>query len=848
MRWYAFGLFSLAFPLAFAAAASDPVDFSNQVEPVFRARCYACHGSQMQMNGLRLDRRDDAMRGGSSGAIIVAGKSNESKLIQRVTANNVPVMPPAGPRLSDAEVAILRTWIDEGARWPASGTSVIDARLSHWSFQPIRRPAVPTVKDAGWGKNPIDAFVLAKIESEGLKPSPEASRSTLIRRLSLDLTGLPPSPEEVAAFLADQRPDAYERLVDRLLLSPHYGEKWARPWLDLARYADSDGYEKDLSRPYAWRYRNWLIDALNRDMPFNEFTTEQLAGDLLPNATIEQRVATGFHRNTLTNREAGVSRTEVRFEQLVDRSNTVSTTWIGLTVGCAQCHNHKFDPILQKDFYQMFAFFNSALEEDIDAPLPGEMGPYLAARPAYDKARTALLAKSNVPELEADWERNMRQTLADPGKRLDWDFEITAIRASLDNAEKMLLADPEKRPRVLSDRLTNYFVHNFGPVIAKNEAKAKEFRELRKQLDELDAAFPRLTQAPVMVEDSNPPKSYLYQKGDYKAPGIEVQPGTPAFLPPLPAGEKPTRLALARWILAPENPLTARVTVNRMWQEFFGRGIVKTSEDFGTQGDKPSHPELLDYLASEFREHGWSVKQMHRLIVTSATYRQASKIREDIQQRDPDNSLLSRQTRLRLSAELIRDEALEASGLLNPVIGGRSIKPPQPKGVAELTYAGSGKWTETQGADRYRRGLYIHFQRTAPYPQLMNFDAPDSNVTCSRRRVSDTSLQALNLLNDPVFLEAAQALAERTVSDVHGGFADRLAYVFERCISRPPKARESEQLLAYYQRQKNILAKEPQAARQLFPVEMEGVDHTEAAAWTGVASVLMNLDEFITRE
>jgi hypothetical protein len=357
-------------------AATGPVDFQKQVEPIFRARCYGCHSSQQQMSGLRLDLRDDALRGSNSGAVVQPGKSAESKLIHRVAGLNVPVMPPVGTRLTATEVGILRAWIDQGATWPAAAIAgKTDPRLLHWSFQPIRRPATPVVRDTAWVRNPIDAFVLAKLEAEKLKPSPEADRITLIRRVILDLTGLPPSPEEVAAFLADQRPDAYERLVDRLLLSPHYGEKWARQWLDLARYADSDGYEKDLARPYAWRYRNWVIEALNRDMPFDRFTVEQIAGDLLPKATVDQKVATGFHRNTLTNREAGVSRQEVRFEQLVDRANTVSTTWLGLTVGCAQCHNHKYDPILQKDFYQMFAFFNSAMEEDIEAPLAGEMGP-----------------------------------------------------------------------------------------------------------------------------------------------------------------------------------------------------------------------------------------------------------------------------------------------------------------------------------------------------------------------------------------------------------------------------------------------------------------------------------------
>ncbi|MEX2263337.1 MAG: PSD1 and planctomycete cytochrome C domain-containing protein [Bryobacteraceae bacterium] len=837
--------------------STKQIEFARDVEPLFRKHCSACHGTAQQMNGLRLDGHDAVLRGGYSGKAVLPGDSAGSRLIHRVAGfKDVLPMPPSGTRLTAEEVGILRAWIDQGAKGSATPAATSEEskskRSSHWSFQPIRRSQAPAVKNASWVRNPIDAFVLAKLESENLNPSPAASRGGLLRRVFLDLTGLPPTPQDVAAFLNDRQPDAYGRVVERLLASPHYGEKWARHWLDLARYADSDGYEKDLARPHAWRYRQWVINALNRDMPFVRFTVEQIAGDLLPGATVEQRVATGFHRNTLTNREAGVSRAEIRFEQLVDRTGTVGTVWLGLTVGCAQCHDHKYDPISQKDFYKMFAFFASADEENIDAPMPGELGPYLAARPEYDRKRRELLEEYGIAGFQADWEANIREALANPGKRLDWDFACTSMRAMLDNAEKLLHAEPAKRSREDAIRLTDYFIRSSGPKFAKDQELVAKFKELRAKLQAMDADFPALSQAQTMAENPQPPKNFLYVRGDYRNPGIEVEPGTPAFLPAaLPqtnAQAGPARLALARWIASRDNPLTARVVVNRAWQELFGRGLVQTSEDFGTQGEKPSHPELLDWLASEFMDGGWSMKELHRLIVTSATYRQSSKARPELDSRDPDNALLARQSRLRLSAELVRDSALAAGGLLNTAIGGPSVKPAQPKGVSELTYANSGKWVESEGPDRYRRGLYTHFQRTAPHPQLMNFDAPDSHVACSRRRRSNTPLQALNLLNDSLFLQSAQGLAIRVLRTRGPNFADRLAHAFEIALARPPGARESERLLAYLEKQKSIFESDPAGAASVCPIEIEGVERRDAAAWVALSSVLLNLDEFITRE
>jgi len=834
------------------------IDFARDIEPILKARCLVCHGSQQQMGGLRLDRHEDALRGGNSGPVIKAGDSAASRLIRLVAGlEKGLVMPPAGKRLSVQEVELLRTWIDQGANWTVkeqgSGIAVMPVKPEagvpkHWSFQPIKRPEVPVVRNRNWVRNPIDNFILARLEAEGIEPSAEADRVTLIRRLSLDLIGLPPTPKEVAEFIADNRPDAYERQVDRLLDSPHYGEKWARNWLDLARYADSDGYEKDWVRPHAWRYRHWVIEALNRDLPFDQFTIEQIAGDLLPNSTIDQQVATGFHRNALTNREGGVNIEQFRFEKVVDQINTVGTVWLGLTVGCAQCHDHKYDPVSQKEYYQLFAFFNNAEEVNIDAPLDGEMGPYLQALPEYRKKRNELLVQYRVPELQPPWEKKMLEAAANPGKWTDWDHAYDALQKLLDGADKILRMDAAVRTQKQQDALADHFIGNYHRVISKEMAEQLKYKELRKQLSDLLTAFPALSEAQTIAEDTSPRRTYIAIRGDYRRNGIEVHPGVPAVLHPLPPDTEPSRLTLARWLVSPDNPLTARVTVNRIWQEYFGRGIVHTSDDFGAQGEKPSHPKLLDYLASELVDRHWSLKQMHRLIVTSAVYRQSSKARPELQSRDAENLMLARQARLRLPAELIRDSGLAVSGLLYSVIGGRSVRPPQPAGLDELGYASSVKWVESQGKDRYRRGLYILFQRTVPYPQLMHFDAPDATISACRRERSNTPLQALNLLNDPVFVEMARGLAVRVLQETTGHFTERIDYAFQLCLARKPSSREREWLTEYYEKQKQMLEKEPGSVQTIFPVELRGVSNIEAAAWVALSSVLLNLDEFITRE
>ena len=824
-------------------AAKTKVVYTRDVEPLLSKRCYVCHGPQQQMSGLRLDQKDAALK------VIQTGNSAASRIIRMVAGTENKIMPPVGARLTATEIGLLRAWIDQGVDWPAPAAALPGAPATPalWSLRKVTRPEPAVVADRAWPRNPIDTFILARLEKEGIAPSPEASKSTLIRRLSLDLTGLPPTPQHVEEFVRDNRSDAYERLVDRLLDSSHYGEKWARYWLDLARYADSDGYEKDRSRPWAWRYRQWVIEAFNRDMPYDEFTTEQLAGDLMAKRTMDTLVATGFNRNTLTNREGGTDPEQFRDEQVLDRAATLGTVWLGLTVGCAQCHNHKFDPISQKEFYQLSAFFNTQEEVNVPAPLPGEIGPYLAARPEYLRHKQELLDQYGIPAAEADWETKLRYANQHPGEHEDWDFAYGELTHTVDNGRKVLFLDPEKRSEVQRTAMMDTFISSCGNLFPKDYCTSLKLPELRTKLNELNAKTAQVSYAPVLIENDTPPKTYIHLKGDWREHGAEVQPGTPAVLPPLPAGEKPTRLTLARWLVSPDNPLTSRVAVNRIWQELFGRGIVHTSEDFGTQGDLPSHPELLDWLASEFQD-GWSMKRMVRLIVTSSTYRQSAKVRPELTARDPENTLLARQSRLRLPAELIRDEALSAAGLLDPRVGGPSVKPPQPKGVAELSYHDSVKWVESAGMDRYRRGLYIHFQRTTPYPQLTNFDAPSANLSCTRRERTDTPLQSLNLMNDPVFFEAAQGLAFRVMRESDGAFRDRLNYAYAVTLGRAPSAREAERMGKYFDDSLHGLQQKPETIAALFPNQIEGVPQLQAAAWVELSRVLLNLDEFITRE
>lgn len=824
-----------------AQPAAKP-DFAQDVKPLLQRKCVMCHNARLAQNGVRLDDGDAAMAGGYSGPVIVPGKPAESKLLQRVTSDKPGFrMPPSGPALTETEVATLRSWIDAGAVWPKSASpAAMKPKVDLWSFQPLTQPKPPEVKKRDWARNPIDSFILARLEKEGFAPSPEASKTTLLRRVSLDLTGLPPTPREVQEFLNDKSDDAYEKLVDRLLNSPHYGEKMARHWLDLARYADSDGFEKDKERPWAWRWRNWVIDAYNADMPFDRFTIEQLAGDLLPRPSQQQLIATGFHRNALVNREGGIDPRENRFEQMVNRTNTTATVWLGLTMGCAQCHDHKYDPISQRDYYSMYAFFNKAKERDVAAPLPGEMGPWLKARAEYLAEREHLMRIYEIDKWIDDYCANMVKALDSTGQDLEWDFEIASSRPMFDYYEDVVRTPREKRDPRDQERLLYHFIYQPGPSRGADIHKADIVRDFRERLARLDAKYPKLSQAMVMEEYAQPPKTHIAIKGDYRENGLEVAANPPSNLPGLPEGARRDRLGLAQWLVSKDNPLTPRVTVNRLWQEVFGRGLVRTSEDFGTQGEKPSHPELLDWLAAEFRDNGWSTKQLVRLMVTSSTYRQSSDARPELADKDPENALLARQSRIRMPAELVRDSALAASGLLNDAVGGPSVKPYQPAGVAELGYAGSVKWVESEGVQKYRRGLYVHFQRTTPYPMLMNFDAPDSNVACSRRRRSNSPLQALNLLNDPVFVESAQGFASRLLAEFQEG--ERLEQAFLLALGRLPSDAEKQRLKRFLDDQATMLAKDPAQAKKLMPLA------PESAQWVSLARVLLNTDEFITRE
>lgn len=841
------------------ALQGQTVDFTSDVAPLM-AQCQVCHGAAQQMSGLRLDNGEAALKGGNAGALLEPGNSAESRLVHYLTGEESTLnprgvkMPMAGDPFTPGELATIRAWIDAGAEWPQSETAsetLADESSREeglpWSFQPIERPHVPAVRNRQWVRNSIDAFILARLETEQIEPSPEADRATLIRRVSLDLNGLLPTPREITSFLKDNRADAYELLVDRLLDSPHYGEKWGRFWLDQARYADSEGHEQDRARPHAWRYRDWVINSHNRDQPFNQFTIEQIAGDLLPNRTTEQWVATGFHRNALVDREGGVEPALSMFDNRLDRTNAVAAAWLGISMGCAQCHDHKYDPITQREYYQFMAFFNTFKPIDIDAPSPGELGPYLRTQEEYREKREAILNEYNIPEIQRVWEDELRKADKNPGERGDWDIHWMRIQVYVDNGKEVIYTPSEQRTRKEAEAVTQFLLERGAEGLGRQRYEELKLREAAKKLAELDAQYPDLTQAEAMIEREKQPNSYVHLGGTYDALGIEVEPGVPAALsPPLPEAESP-RLALAKWLVAPENPLTRRVAVNRIWQELFGRGIVRTSDDLGTQGSKPTHPELLDWLAMEFLESGWSRKQIIRKIVTSATYRQQSDTRPELEERDPENELLARQSRVRLPAEGVRDVALVASELLDDTIGGPSVRPYQPK--LEGDRNGRDRWTESKGGDRYRRGLYTFLQRANPYPSLINFDAPNANLSVCRRNTSNTPLQALDLLNDPVFFEAAQALAVRTLREAPGdSFADRLKYAYRATLSREPSVQEEERLLSLLVQQKDILANNSEATSALFPFDLENVDQTDGAAWVNVSRVLLNLDEFITRQ
>ena len=820
---------------------ANPIDFARDIKPILQARCYECHGAETQEAGLRLDFSKRALAGGDSGKAIVAGKSGESPLVHRIAGNDPEkIMPPDGEPLSAEQVTLITAWIDQGASWPESADEAAGIRSTHWAYQPLADVAPPLIDDA-WIQSPIDAFVLAKLREQGIEPSPAADRRMLIRRLSLDLLGLPPEPEAVEAFVNDSSPDAYENLVDSLLASVHFGERWGRHWLDMARYADSDGYEKDNPRPDAWRWRNWVIDAVNADMPFDQFTIEQLAGDLLPDADPMQRLATAFHRQTLTNTEGGTDQEQWRVEAVFDRVETTGAVWLGLTVGCARCHTHKYDQITQREYYELFAFFNNGDETTAEIPIsPLEVERYQREKPPHDamlaEAEKALAdAFASATERYAAWEKQTNEAIAaaTPDTKLD-SIAPKAVRA-------ILAVEADKRTDEQKTAIRDHF--------ARTDA---ELTPLKTKLDEVRAAAPKspYVNARIIAQRTEKPRTtHVLRRGDFLSPLEPVDVGTLDVLPEMTAGADSPRLALARWLVSTENPLTPRVTVNHIWMHLFGTGLVRTVNDFGVRGEQPTHPELLDWLAREFPRLGWSRKALIKEIVMSSTYRQASTHRLDLAEIDPENRLLARQNRFRIEAELIRDLSLAASGLLSRKVGGPSVFPPLPPDVAALSYANNFKWTASEGEDRYRRGMYTFFKRTAPHPNLVAFDCPDANTATIARATSNTPLQALTTLNEVTFVEAAEAFAKRLLSISAETDAARIGLAFEIALSRSPSDAETDQVTELLAAARGWFGVHPDEAQALTSQHRaDGATPAEAAAWTVVARTLLNLDEFITRE
>lgn len=767
----------LLFVFAMPAGAAEPIRYMRDIRPILSNNCFKCHGPDLKKGELDLQSFATATKKLPSGSVaIVPEKPDTSELLRRVTSHDADEqMPPKGERLKPAQIEMLKQWIAQGGKYE-----------EHWAYVKPEKPIQPALKNGDWVRNAIDAFVLERLEKDGLKPSPGADKITLLRRVTFDLTGLPPTIEQVDAFVKDTSPDAYEKVVDRLLSSPHYGEHMARWWLDMARYADTNGYEKD-ERRTIWPYRDWVINAFNQDLPFDEFTIEQIAGDLLPSPTPEQKIATGFHRNTMVNTEGGADDEEFRIAAVVDRVNTTMSVWMGTTINCCQCHNHKYDPFTTKEFYRLYSFFN----------------------------QTADKGRSNAPEI-------MVPTADEEERKLATHLKMSA------KAIALLSANDFVRPALVK------------PV-------SEQIVSLQKLIGGIKPATTMVMQELV---DQRP--THIQIRGNHKNLGEKVIPGTPAKLHKLVVyGRRDgNRLDLARWLVSPENPLAGRVTMNRIWARYFGRGIVETSEDFGLQGDLPSHPELLDYLAVDLVERKWSLKAMQKLIVTSATYRQCSIVTKELLEKDPLNRLFTRGPRLRLDAEMIRDNALAISGLLNRKLGGPSVFPFQPEGVWANPYSGD-KWFASDGGNQFRRGLYTFWRRTAPYAAFMAFDAPSREITCERRPRSNTPLQALATLNDRGFIECASGLAKRMLYEVNGDAAERVKYGFRLCVSRLPDEAELKALLELRASTLADYQKDKDAARKLALVlglPKPDLDSAELASWTVVANVMLNLDETITKE
>ncbi|HXG09437.1 MAG TPA: PSD1 and planctomycete cytochrome C domain-containing protein [Gemmataceae bacterium] len=807
-----------------AEPAAPTLEFNRDIRPILSDNCYACHGPDQ--NQRKADLRLDLQEGALNGRIIVPGKPDESELYLRITAADpAQRMPPrkSEKRLTAEQIAQIRRWIEQGARWQ-----------DHWSRLAPKRPPVPAVSDPAWPVNPIDHFILARLDREKLRPSPEADKRTLIRRLSFDLTGLPPTPEEVDAFLADNSPEAYEKVVDRLLASPHYGERMALYWLDLVRFADTGGYHSDNHRDLA-PYRDYVIKAFNDNMRFDRFTVEQLAGDLLPSPTVEHKIASGYNRLLMTTEEGGAQPKEYMAKYLADRVRNVSTVWLALTMGCAECHHHKFDPISMKDFYSLGAFF-----ADIQEKAVGRQEQTLLPSPEQE-ARLKMLDAQMVP---------LHQAMAAPeveAAQAKWEEAVR--KGEVKGLPKPIADIVALAPAKRNEKQRQALAAHYRSIAPELEPVRRQLAELQRRKDEIlrDVPSTLITRAgPPRVVRILPRGNWLDESGEL------VQPDTPAALPPLGVKDRrATRLDLARWLVSDDNPLTARVFVNRLWMLLFGQGLVKTLDDFGSQGSPPSHPELLDWLAVEFRESGWDVKHLVKRMVMSRTYRQSSQADEALRKRDPYNVLLARQGRFRLDAEMVRDNALAVSGLLSRKIGGRSVKPYQPDGYWAFLNFPKREYVKDTGEDLYRRGLYTYWQRTFPHPSLLAFDAPSREECTVERPRSNTPLQALVLLNDPTYVEAARCLAERIVREAGSGTEARIQFAYRQVLCRKAEPAEVNLLAALAEQHLQKYRVERESAQALLKVgdrpAPKEIDPAELAAWTSVARVLLNLHETITR-
>jgi hypothetical protein len=846
MRWFhaAFAIMILNSPFAATPLwADNGVDFNRDIRPILSENCFYCHGQDgtKRKAGLRLDERASALEAGA----IVPKDPAASELVKRIHSSDPKtLMPPAksNRRLTAEQKKLLEQWIRDGAPY-----------AKHWAFVAPRRPPVPAVKRTDWVRTPIDAFVLAALERERLAPSPEADRPTLIRRLSIDLTGLPPTPKEVDAFVADTGPKAYEKLVDRLLASQHYGERMALPWLDAARYADSNGFQQD-GDTWQWIWRDWVVRALNADLPFDQFTIWQLAGDLLPNATTDQKIASGFNRNHLLNGEGGAIAEEQRWVILFDRIDTTATTWLGLTMACAQCHDHKYDPVTMRDYYGLLDAFNRVPETGTPKRQSARIrvaAPFLELPTKENNVRIKKFeaeiaqAEAEVKQIVAKAFQNWRSKLHD-GNSVERKSLPAPLSKILEKAEADR-SDADKKS--LEPDLKKNFDEKVRPAVVGKAPASVRAESLKKSLaDYKGDQIPRV----MIMSDAQPRETKILDRGEYLKPTKKVTFGTPAFLPPLPKDAPQDRLGFARWLMSAEQPLTARVQVNRLWQHFFETGIVKTAEDFGVQGEFPIHGPLLDWLAVEFREKGWSMKAINRLIVTSSTYRQSSRMTAEHRTRDAENRLYARAGRFRMPSMILRDWALATSGLLDRRMGGAPVYPYQPDQVWEalaITKERDFTYPASSGTDLYRRSLYTFWRRTVSPANM--FDA-STRQTC-RVRLSNTStpLHALTTLNDPTWVEAARVLAERSMK-ASGALDERLVFAFRQVAARRPTENDMKALRQAYDRQAKFYAADAKAAKSLLSVGAsrrdESLNLTEHAALASVCLAILNLDEALTRE